>query len=338
MPSYEHYLQAAERANTRRSYAAARKHFEESWGGLLPATPDAIARYLAAHAEQLALSTLQLRLAALGRWHAEHGFPDPTKTALVRRVLKGIAECHPPVAQRARPLALDTLTQLDTHVRAGRAAAQAVGAVALERRACRDRALVLIGFWKAFRADELLRLSVERIAVTAGEGMAIHLPRAKTVAAADGRDYKIPALSRLCPVQAYQDWIRSGALHQGPVFRRIGVNGALGTAGLHPHSVIAILRTRLRAAGVPAPEDYSGHSLRRGFATWASQSGWDTRALMEYVGWADVGSALRYVEAADCTPRERIEAGLAHCAPCSLEVPLTPTEADPKCRLPTRQR
>jgi hypothetical protein len=37
--------------------------------------------------------------------------------------------------------------------------------------------------------------------------------------------------------------------------------------------------------------------MRRGFATWASANGWDIKSLMTYVGWKDVKSALRYVEA-----------------------------------------
>ncbi len=84
------YVEAAESGNTRRSYASAIRHFEVEWKGLLPSTADAIARYLADQAPTLALNTLRLRLAALSRWHTDQGFPDPTKSALVRQVLKGI--------------------------------------------------------------------------------------------------------------------------------------------------------------------------------------------------------------------------------------------------------
>jgi len=59
------YLDAAERPNTQRSYASAIRHFEIEWGGLLPATADAISRYLAEYAEVLSLNTLRHRLAAL---------------------------------------------------------------------------------------------------------------------------------------------------------------------------------------------------------------------------------------------------------------------------------
>ena len=55
MSQIDQYLHAAERANTRRSYASAIRHFEVEWGGLLPASSEAVARYLADHAATLAI-------------------------------------------------------------------------------------------------------------------------------------------------------------------------------------------------------------------------------------------------------------------------------------------
>ena len=97
------YIEAAERDNTRRSYASAIRHFEIEWKGLLPSTADAIARYLADHAATLTINTLRQRLAALSRWHTDQGFADPTKSALVRQVLKGIRSVHTAPEKRARP-------------------------------------------------------------------------------------------------------------------------------------------------------------------------------------------------------------------------------------------
>lgn len=94
MADFERYLDAATRRNTVRSYAAATRHFEVEWGGHLPATANSVARYLADYAERLSVNTLKLRLAALAHWHAEHGFPDPTRAPLVRKVFKGIKAVH----------------------------------------------------------------------------------------------------------------------------------------------------------------------------------------------------------------------------------------------------
>jgi len=85
MIEVDRYLSAATRANTRRSYRSAIEHYEAEWGGVLPATADSMARYLAAHAEKLSLNTPKQRLAALAQWHIDQRFPDPTKAPLVKK-------------------------------------------------------------------------------------------------------------------------------------------------------------------------------------------------------------------------------------------------------------
>lgn len=89
MTKVDRYLEAATRANTRRSYESATRHFEVNWGGHLPATADNVARYLADYADQLAVNTLKHRLASLAKWHAEHGFADPTRAPLVLKGIQG---------------------------------------------------------------------------------------------------------------------------------------------------------------------------------------------------------------------------------------------------------
>jgi integrase len=98
-------------------------------------------------------------------------------------------------------------------------------------------------------------------------------------------------LKRLCPVQAYLDWI------SGAVFRRLDRWGNLNEAGLNPGSLITLLRQILQRASIPA-DLYTSHSLRRGFATWATANGWDLKALMTCVGWKDIKSAMRYIDPA----------------------------------------
>ena len=77
------YLEVSVRQNTSKSYAAALSHFEVTWGGFLPTTTESVVRYIAEYADQLALSTLKQRLAALANWHQSNGFPDPTKAPKV---------------------------------------------------------------------------------------------------------------------------------------------------------------------------------------------------------------------------------------------------------------
>lgn len=331
------YIEAAERDNTRRSYASAIRHFEIEWKGLLPSTADAISRYLADHAATLAINTLRQRLAALSRWHADQGFPDPAKSPLVRQVLKGIRSVHTVPEKRARPLELAVLQQVDQWLDAAIGNAQRNGDRSALLRHTRNRSLMLLGFWRGFRSDELVNLRVEHTEVTPGQGMACYLGRSKGDRQLQGRVFQCPALSRLCPVTAFNAWVSLAGLTEGPVFRKIDRWGHVAEEGLHANSLIPLLRSLFAEAGVESPEEYSSHSMRRGFAGWARASGWDIKELMEYVGWKDVKSAMRYLDASDSGLQARFEQGLTVLAPAAPQPPpplLLLTEQDEVSRQP----
>ena len=302
----DRYLNAATRDNTRKAYRLAIEHFESKWGGFLPATADSVSRYLADYADSLSVNTLKQRLAALGRWHTDQGFPDPTKAPVVKSVLKGIRELHPAQEKRAKPLQLERLGQvvewLDLAIQNASEHNDRKNYLTYTR----NKALLLVGFWRGFRADELTRLRVEYIELVAGEGMTLFLPRSKTDWQNDGRSFHVPALSRLCPVSAYQDWVSQAHLEEGPVFSAINQWGHVSDKPLHPDSIIPIFRKTFAKAGLPS-DSYSSHSLRRGFATWAAENDWDIQTLMQYVGWKDIKSAMRYIDIQKKVVREKIE-------------------------------
>ncbi|GLO25197.1 hypothetical protein B7H18_14770 [Pseudomonas putida] len=297
MTDIERYLRAATRDNTRRSYQAAIEHFETHWGGFLPATAESIARYLADHADQHAVSTLRQRLAALSQWHVAQGFPDPTKAPLVRQVLRGIRTLHPTPPKQAAPLLLQHLQTAVTCFEEEARQAREHHDLAALRRARRDSALLLLGFWRGFRGDELARLRIEHIKAEAGVGITLFLPRSKGDREALGVQHRTPALKALCPVTAYLQWLEVAGIAHGPVFRKLDRWGNLGDSALNSNSLVGLLRRMLERAGVPAAL-YTGHSLRRGFATWATANGWELKSLMSYVGWKDAKSALRYIDSA----------------------------------------
>jgi len=221
MNDVDRYIEAATRDNTRRSYRAAIEHFEVTWGGFLPATSESVARYLASHAGTLSVNTLKLRLSALAQWHISQGFVDPTKAPMVRKVIKGIRALHPAQEKQAEPLQLQDLEKviawLEIEIR--EASAQHDQPRLLRGR--RDSALILLGFWRGFRSDELCRLQVQDVKAIADSGISLYLPRSKGDRDNLGRTYQTPALQRLCPVQAYIEWINCAALVRGPVFRAV---------------------------------------------------------------------------------------------------------------------
>lgn len=311
MSKLDQYIQAATRKSTRQSYRGAIEHFEVEWQGVLPATADSVARYLAEYAGTQAISTLRQRLAALAKWHTEQGFPDPTKTPIVRQTMRGIRALHPAQKKQAKPLLLTELEHVVTSMDSVIAAARRADDRSAELRNLRDKSLLLLGFWRGFRSDELSRVRVEHVQAKAGEGISCYLGSSKGDRQNLGTTFKAPALSRLCPVDAYLDWVFAAQLTDGPVYRRVDRWGNISESELHVDSVAPLLRTILTSGGLSSAELYSGHSLRRGFANWAATNGWDVKSLMEYVGWRDMKSALSYVDAAAPFVKERIERTLS---------------------------
>lgn len=334
MATLDRYLEAASREATRVSYASARRHFEEHWGGVLPATPDMVAHYLADHAAELANSTLRQRVAALSRWHAVHGFVDPTQSDLVKQTLKGIRAIHGARTRQAVPLQIAQLQALDAWLQSTSLSAQRANDLATWRQTVRDRALLLVGFWQGFRGDELVRLQVRDIAFDGAAGMSLFLSRSKGDRQNEGHTYALPALSRMCPVQALSDWLACAELRDGAVFRRVTRWGSVGAKPMHAASLVGVLRRMVAGAGLTEVAAISAHSLRRGFAGWANANGWDLKALMQHVGWKDLASAMRYVDVQQSTGA-RIEAGLAQLpAPASVPPALpAPTAATAPARL-----
>ena len=189
--------------------------------GFLTTTTESVVRYIAEYADQLALSTLKQRLAALANWHQSNGFPDPTKAPKVRQLLKGIRAVHPVQQKQAAPLALLHLEKAVAHLEDEVAQARAAGNTGTLLKATRDIALLTIGFWRGFRGDELARITIENTHAERYVGIRFYLGSSKGDRHNTGREYKTPSLSKLCPVEAYLDWIEAAGLTQGGVFRGI---------------------------------------------------------------------------------------------------------------------
>lgn len=304
------YVDAGKSENTERTYKSHIKHYRVEWGGLLPATKDAVIQYIATYAKTLKVSTLRQRISALSKWHKEQGFPDPTGYADVKKALKGVAKHHQGMTKQAYPLTFKHMLAICDRLEAEkRDAIEAWNSVSsteqegspLRRdaqtaifRTHRDLALILIGFWQAFRSDELSRITVENVAADRNVGMTIYLSHSKTDRDAAGTTYDLHSLKAYCPVSAYLDWLQVSGLTSGVVFRSINRWGQLAETGIHRQSIDHILN-RVSRALFPNEPKFSTHSLRRGFTDWAVRAGWDMKMLMDHVGWLSMDSARKYM-------------------------------------------
>ena len=137
------------------------------------------------------------------------------------------------------------------------------------------------------------------------EGLSVRLTRSKTSDVA--ADVAVPWATdkSICPCRAfiaYRDALAARGVTSGPLLRRITRTGALGTR-LTAASVVAVVTSAAEAAGLPVPPGFagwSGHSLRRGFATEARKAGADPLKISRQGGWVDGSRALNgYIADAD---------------------------------------
>ena len=104
----EHFVRESLSENTRAAYRADLAHFT-AWGGVLPATADLVARYLADHADTLAPASLARRVATLSKVHAANDWPNPCQSEVVRATLRGIRRVKGTAQDQARPLLREDL-------------------------------------------------------------------------------------------------------------------------------------------------------------------------------------------------------------------------------------
>jgi integrase len=282
----QEYIRASKAKNTLRGYESDWRDFCNwcHWHNVrsLPASPQAVAVYMAECAEHLKPGSVQRRLNAIAEAHKVAGAESPTSAGIVRNTLKGIRRTRGTAPVQKAP----TLTP-DIRAMVAAAGARPIGA--------RDRALILLGFAGAFRRSELVSLDVADLDFT-GDGLTITLRRSKTDQEASGRKIGIPYGTNpdTCPVRILQAWLEQAGINGGPVFRSISRHGQIRLARLSGLDVARVVKKLATRAGLDAAK-YAGHSLRAGHATSAAIGGASGRSIMDQTGHRSVQMVRRYI-------------------------------------------
>ncbi len=251
------------------------------WGGSLPAGPETVAAYLAAHAERLTVATLTRRLAALSKAHQAHGLSNPIGSELVRATLRGIKRQRRRPQLQAKPLLRDDLLLV-------------LDAMGNGLRDVRDRAILMIAFAAALRRSELVALDVTDLAHVR-RGIVLHLRRSKTDPDGHGHNIAIPyGWRRWCPVACLDAWLSASGITESAIFRPVDRHGRVQNARLSGEAISILVRERIAAAGLDSM-GYSGHSLRAGLATSAAQAGVSTWRIKAQTRHASEAMLARYI-------------------------------------------
>lgn len=180
----------------------------------------------------------------------------------------------------------------------------------------RDRAILLLGFYAALRRSEAAALNWPDVQeVSKGLEVRVHRPKTHTTSVVPVPYGEPPTKGEepiMCPVRSLLAWrsaaLARGADPEGPAFVRIGRRQQLSwdadkqgssDGRMTSQSIAMAVKRAARAAGFD-PDEYAGHSLRRGFVTEAREAGASELRITRTGGWADGSRQVhRYTEDVD---------------------------------------
>jgi site-specific recombinase XerD len=236
------------------------------------------------------ISTLKRRLVSIGVIHKLKGHYLDTKHPSIIENIMGIKRRKGSFQTGKKPILISYLKRIinviDEEIKE-------------EIKKFRDRSIILIGFSGGFRRNEIVSLDYDDL-IFVPEGLKINLRRSKTDQFGEGFTKGLPYFDKTqyCPVVSMQKWIEISKINSGPLFRRFSKGSNLSENRLTDQSVALLIKKYLQLAGIDS-KNYSGHSLRSGFATSAAESGAEERSIMAMTGHKSTEMVRRYIKEAN---------------------------------------
>lgn len=272
--------------NSVRAYKSHIGHFRYTAEKSLPSDPLEIADYLLKYSSTLAPGTLIARLSALSKWHKEQGFQDPTKDPRISQLVSHIKNHSQHTTTKTVPLLIADLAKIDIHMREKIERRENFEKEGVEERLIRDRAMMLLAFWRGLTFTQLAALKISDIVLQDGGRIILSAPATEGTVTS----MRMPARKTLCPTQALQEWLEIRKSGRHNLFYGIDRWGK-DTEKKVKHFVAGYaLVTRCQDAELSFP--LSSLSFRRGFEQWALSAGWSVQSIREYVGLNGVQEAL----------------------------------------------
>ena len=287
-------LKSSKANNTLRAYKSDFKDFgafcAKHGFNSLPTEPKIVSLYLTYLSKNSKISTLRRRLVSIGMVHKLKGHYLDTKHPIIIENLMGIKRVKGSIQKGKKPILINHLKSIINVIDQ-----QKID----EIKKSRDKTIVLVGFGGGFRRTELVSIDHEDLEFVP-EGVKITIKRSKTDQFGEGMVKGLPYFSNelYCPVINLKKWLELSNIKSGPIFRRFAKGSVLTNNRLTDQSVVLIIKDCLNLAGIEN-KNYSGHSLRSGFATVAAESGADERSIMAMTGHKTTQMVRRYIKEAN---------------------------------------
>ena len=256
----------------------------------LPTEPKVVAIYLTHLSKSSKVSTLRRRLVSISMVHKIKGHYLDTKHPVIIENLLGIKRVKGSIQRGKKPLLINDLKAIIKVINE-----QNINKITK----LRDISIVLIGFGGGFRRSEIISIDYEDLEFVS-EGLKITLRKSKTDQFGEGMIKGLPYFENeiYCPVNNLKKWLLISNIKSGPIFRRFTKGSKLSDNRLTDQTVVLLIKKYLKLANIENT-NYSGHSLRSGFATVAAESGADERSIMAMTGHKTAQMVRRYIKEAN---------------------------------------
>ena len=257
----------------------------------LPSEPKIVSLYLTyLSTKEAKMSTLKRRLVSIGVIHKLKGHYLDTKHPAIIENIMGIKRRKGSIQKSKKPILVNSLKLIINAIDQQNKE---------EIKKLRDRSIILIGFSGGFRRNEIVSLDYDDLDFVP-EGLKINLKRSKTDQFGEGFTKALPYFDNLqyCPVASLKKWIEISKITSGALFRRISKGSKMSENRLTNQTVALLIKKYLNLIGVDS-KNYSGHSLRSGFATSAAESGAEERSIMTMTGHKSTEMVRRYINDAN---------------------------------------
>ena len=257
----------------------------------LPSNPKIVSLYLThLSTKEAKMSTLKRRLVSIGVIHKLKGHYLDTKHPSIIENIMGIKRRKGSIQKAKKPLLINSLKLIIDVIDQQNKQ---------EIKKFRDRSIILIGFSGGFRRNEIVSLDYDDLDFVP-EGLKINIKRSKTDQFGEGFTKALPYFdsSQYCPVISLKNWLDISKITSGPLFRRFLKGSKLSEKRLTDQTVAILIKEYLNLAGINS-KNYSGHSLRSGFATSAAESGVEERNIMAMTGHKSTEMVRRYIKEAN---------------------------------------
>ena len=257
----------------------------------LPSNPKIVSLYLThLSTKDAKMSTLKRRLVSIGVIHKLKGHYLDTKHPSIIENIMGIKRRKGSFQKAKKPILINSLKLIINAIDQQNKQ---------EIKRFRDRTIILIGFSGGFRRNEIVSLNYDDLDFVP-EGLKINIKRSKTDQFGEGFTKALPYFnsSQYCPVISLKNWLDISKITSGPVFRRFLKGSKLSENRLTDQTVAILIKEYLNLAGINS-KNYSGHSLRSGFATSAAESGVEERNIMAMTGHKSTEMVRRYIKEAN---------------------------------------